>query len=62
MAAKIIVSAKVYIEIEDIMDWYNDNSDVVATNFLEEANNLLQKLTAIQSYMPLQYINSGNVK
>lgn len=62
MAAKIIVSAKVYIEIEDIMDWYNDNSDVVATNFLEEANNLLQKLPAIQSYMPLQYINSGNVK
>jgi hypothetical protein len=35
MAAKITISAKVHTEIEEIIDWYNDKSDIAASNFLE---------------------------
>jgi plasmid stabilization system protein ParE len=44
MAAKITISANVYTEIEQIIDWYNDKSDVAATNFLEEVNHFILKI------------------
>jgi plasmid stabilization system protein ParE len=44
MAAKVIITKKVYNQIDEIVDWYNERSLSAAKNFIEELHTFISKI------------------